>query len=477
MTIYRRELSCNHGYHIDDDDDDDDQDDNGDEYHHHHSKNSKTSQHSSPKSAVASAATWDDESTELLLEGAGNYCSGQPLFLALGALWFNIFITASEPITTTSREGQEQEELVYKNNQGTRQHRDKRRLLQPKLPIISNATSSIVTGQQQQQQQSLQNDHHDKNSLLVTLPPDCQVHVLSFLHPRDVVHFACTNQSCYELVEKGDTSMALWKDLWYRDYSWIVTEWEVGKLALQRSFQTLQRQRKQQQLRGSTTAPSDNDSEVSKIVLNSIQFNKDFYFRFGQSYLNYILAGQNKSDRCLVGLYGHIYDITSFLDKHPGSPDTLLVHSGRDTTKYFEDMGHSTGARKLSRNMCVVVDTYCISASHVYANMHSDKSGLYPTNNTTGTTDTTTKPRNVITTGLTVPLERSSNPRIRPHTLHSVRNQYQRMEQRQYTQMETQLSNDPNSHVLGPINVYYDPFVQEWQSWYTNTSLETVFVL
>lgn len=40
-----------------------------------------------------------------------------------------------------------------------------------------------------------------------------------------------------------------------------------------------------------------------------------------------------------------VYDVTSFLDLHPGGDDILVDASGRDATREFEDVGHSGDAR------------------------------------------------------------------------------------------------------------------------------------
>lgn len=40
-----------------------------------------------------------------------------------------------------------------------------------------------------------------------------------------------------------------------------------------------------------------------------------------------------------------VYDVTSFLLEHPGGDDILLDSSGRDATREFEDVGHSSDAR------------------------------------------------------------------------------------------------------------------------------------
>ena len=42
-----------------------------------------------------------------------------------------------------------------------------------------------------------------------------------------------------------------------------------------------------------------------------------------------------------------IYDVTEFLNDHPGGEEVLLEQAGKDTTEEFEDVGHSSDAREL----------------------------------------------------------------------------------------------------------------------------------
>lgn len=50
-------------------------------------------------------------------------------------------------------------------------------------------------------------------------------------------------------------------------------------------------------------------------------------------------------DRCIVIIYELVYDLTDFLDEHPGGMESLLEMSGMDATNVFEDVGHSQLAR------------------------------------------------------------------------------------------------------------------------------------
>ncbi|KAK1314367.1 Cytochrome b5 isoform B [Acorus calamus] len=45
--------------------------------------------------------------------------------------------------------------------------------------------------------------------------------------------------------------------------------------------------------------------------------------------------------------YGKVYDVTKFLEDHPGGDEVLLSGTGKDATDDFEDVGHSTSAREM----------------------------------------------------------------------------------------------------------------------------------
>eukprot|EP00300_Choanocystis_sp_HF-7_P025666 c27731_g1_i1.p1 GENE.c27731_g1_i1~~c27731_g1_i1.p1 ORF type:complete len:148 (-),score=32.84 c27731_g1_i1:20-436(-) len=48
-----------------------------------------------------------------------------------------------------------------------------------------------------------------------------------------------------------------------------------------------------------------------------------------------------------VVLNGRVYDVTKFVDDHPGGSEVLLDVAGRDGTSGFDDVGHSIDARNM----------------------------------------------------------------------------------------------------------------------------------
>ncbi|KHJ86845.1 putative cytochrome b5 [Oesophagostomum dentatum] len=59
----------------------------------------------------------------------------------------------------------------------------------------------------------------------------------------------------------------------------------------------------------------------------------------------------NKSVWFVIG--NKVYDVTKFLDEHPGGCEVLLEQAGGDATEAFEDVGHSTDARQMKEEYFV----------------------------------------------------------------------------------------------------------------------------
>jgi len=48
-----------------------------------------------------------------------------------------------------------------------------------------------------------------------------------------------------------------------------------------------------------------------------------------------------------IVLHDKVYDVTKFLDEHPGGEEILFESAGDDATEAFEDVGHSSDAREM----------------------------------------------------------------------------------------------------------------------------------
>ncbi|GAB4840134.1 Cytochrome b5 isoform A [Ancistrocladus abbreviatus] len=59
------------------------------------------------------------------------------------------------------------------------------------------------------------------------------------------------------------------------------------------------------------------------------------------------VSQHNTKDDCWVVIDGKVYDVSSYLDEHPGGDDVVLEVTGKDAKEEFEDAGHSKSAREL----------------------------------------------------------------------------------------------------------------------------------
>jgi len=59
------------------------------------------------------------------------------------------------------------------------------------------------------------------------------------------------------------------------------------------------------------------------------------------------VAKHNEKSSCWLVIHEGIYDVTKFMEEHPGGEEVLLEQAGKESTEVFEDVGHSTDAREL----------------------------------------------------------------------------------------------------------------------------------
>lgn len=69
------------------------------------------------------------------------------------------------------------------------------------------------------------------------------------------------------------------------------------------------------------------------------------------SYTTAQVATHNKASNCWLIISSKVYNVTNFLDQHPGGSDVILPYCGKDATQAFDTQGgrrrgHSGSARQ-----------------------------------------------------------------------------------------------------------------------------------
>ncbi len=65
------------------------------------------------------------------------------------------------------------------------------------------------------------------------------------------------------------------------------------------------------------------------------------------------VASLSSMDRVLVILFNSVYDLTEFVDLHPGGGSVLAAYIGREATGAFEAIGHSVSAHEWAKKFLV----------------------------------------------------------------------------------------------------------------------------
>ena len=81
---------------------------------------------------------------------------------------------------------------------------------------------------------------------------------------------------------------------------------------------------------------------------------KRFYFSFGPSWMKLAAQGAEVGmgpapGYCVMVIDGRVYDLTAFVDEHPGEPYLLRAAAGTDASEAFDFIGHSNHARSVLR--------------------------------------------------------------------------------------------------------------------------------
>lgn len=347
----------------------------------------------------------------------------------------------------------------------------------------------------------------NRGSMDVTLlPSDATIGIFSYLAPRDVLSFASTSRSTMRMLDDGfsntntssqnvngssnlDSALLIWKALFQRDFAWILSDWHIGREALLRSmtcynseaiqgYRNSHRGKVLEHILSIVMHPTDvwNEIETSTPftrIINTPSSMKEFYFLFSEVWLNYSIAGCNTTEKCVIGLHGHCFDISNFVEDHPGSTETLLLQAGRDATVFFESIGHSRTARKIAMGMTAVVNGNCVNWHCADAPLHRDTSIQSPSLGLIRPNSKLLEGNKAIP-GFLIPIKRSK-PREQGG-LYYIRQRLREEEEEELQKAQRWVNEHLGSdRLFGGVHVYYDPFCSSWRWWYTNVDFNPVF--
>nr|XP_033321210.1 cytochrome b5-like isoform X1 [Megalopta genalis] len=75
--------------------------------------------------------------------------------------------------------------------------------------------------------------------------------------------------------------------------------------------------------------------------------------RMSKTFTRSEVADGSGKEKTLIILHDKVYDVTCFLNEHPGGEEILQEHSGKDGSEDFDDVGHSKDAFDLMKKYVV----------------------------------------------------------------------------------------------------------------------------
>jgi len=181
-----------------------------------------------------------------------------------------------------------------------------------------------------------------------------------------------------------------------------------------------------------------------------------------------------QNERCLIGLYGSVYDVGDFLEFHPGSKETILDNAGGDATALFEDVGHSNIARKLMPPLLVIQTPPMLTKDTGVKNLVDIQQS--------GTSSLKKKRQRKLSLCV---CENRVGKKMKDRALNTASRKYSRVTTAAASEVVENMAppsspSSPSHHDdvnrsfcesrgehAGVCRVYYDPFSMKWGCWWT----------
>uniref|UniRef100_A0A182J039 Uncharacterized protein n=1 Tax=Anopheles atroparvus TaxID=41427 RepID=A0A182J039_ANOAO len=65
------------------------------------------------------------------------------------------------------------------------------------------------------------------------------------------------------------------------------------------------------------------------------------------------VASHNKPNDLWMIIHDKVYDVTKFLQEHPGGEEVLIEVAGKEASSEFDDVGHSTDAKESMKKFLI----------------------------------------------------------------------------------------------------------------------------
>ncbi|CAN8314337.1 unnamed protein product [Cochlearia groenlandica] len=65
------------------------------------------------------------------------------------------------------------------------------------------------------------------------------------------------------------------------------------------------------------------------------------------------MAKHKCKNDCWILIHGKVYDVSTFIDEHPGGDNVLLAVTGKDASIDFDDVRHSEEAKETMKKYCI----------------------------------------------------------------------------------------------------------------------------